>query len=196
MHRSEPKPVRLLVLLIGIVLIAAGVAAANRNSSIAVPALPTFTPGVNAPATSVPQVAELPSARCHARDVLPDPICTPGAASTQVTQANLAQTICVSGYTKTVRPTVSYTDRLKAQQMAEYGYTDSIRLHEEDHLISLELGGDPSAPQNLWPEPGQSPNPKDKVENALHAAVCSGRITLLDAQTRIASNWTTALQGL
>ena len=146
--------------------------------------------------TQAPVVSELASASCHARGVLPDAICTPGAANPLVTQDNLAQTICVSGYTKTIRPPVSYTNNLKGQQMQEYGFTDNIHLHEEDHLISLELGGDPSDPKNLWPEPGQSPNPKDKVENALHSAVCSGRITLKEAQTRIATDWTTAEQGL
>ena len=70
------------------------------------------------------------------------------------------------------------------------------KQHEEDHLISLELGGAPSDPKNLWPEPGASPNPKDKIENFLHTEICSGRITLLDAQSRIAKDWVTAEQGL
>lgn len=78
--------------------------------------------------------------------------------------------------------------------MTAYGFTDSIHSHEEDHLISLELGGAPSDPANLWPEPHASPNPKDKVENFLHAAVCAGKISLADAQHRIATNWTTAEQ--
>lgn len=96
---------------------------------------------------------------------------------------------------KTVRPPVSYTNSLKARQIQQYGFTDSIHQHEEDHLIALELGGAPSDPKNLWPEPGQSPNPKDKIENFLHAEVCSGRITLKEAQDRISTNWTTAGQG-
>ena len=141
-------------------------------------------------------VAEQPSASCHMKGVLPDPTCTPGVANANVTQANIQQTICVSGYTKTVRPPVNYTDKLKVQQMQEYGFTDNIRLHEEDHLISLELGGSPTDPKNLWPEPGNSPNPKDKVEDFLHTAVCDGRVSLQDAQTRIATDWTNAENGL
>lgn len=143
--------------------------------------------------TIVPETA---SASCHMNGQLPDATCTPGAANPDVTQANLEQTICVSGYTKTIRPSVTYTDKLKLQQMQAYGFTDSPRMHEEDHLISLELGGSPTDPKNLWPEPGASPNPKDKIENFLHAAVCSGKISLQDAQTRIAQNWVTAEQGL
>jgi hypothetical protein len=139
---------------------------------------------------------ELASGSCHARGLLPDMSCTPGAVNAAVNQSNLDQTICRSGYSKSVRPPASYTDKLKASQMAAYGYTDSLTLHEEDHLISLELGGDPTNPKNLWPEPGHSPNPKDSVENNLHAAVCNGRITLIEAQTRIATDWTTAEAGI
>jgi hypothetical protein len=128
--------------------------------------------------------------------LLPDPTCTPGAVDPNVTQANIDQTICITGYTKTVRPPVGYTDNLKAQQMAAYGFTDTIRQHEEDHLIPLEVGGSPADPHNLWPEPGNSPNPKDKVEDFLHAEVCSGRVSLQDAQKRIATDWTTAENGL
>jgi hypothetical protein len=147
----------------------------------------------NQAATVAPELA---NASCHANGVLPDKSCTPGVADPRVTQATIHRTICVSGYTKTVRPSVSYTDKLKSEQMTAYGYTDSIHAHEEDHLISLELGGSPDDPKNLWPEPDASPNPKDSVENYLHTAVCAGRITLQDAQTRIATDWTTAEAGL
>jgi hypothetical protein len=139
---------------------------------------------------------ETTNASCYMNGQLPDATCTPGATNPDVTQANLAQTICVSGYTKTIRPPVTYTDNLKLQQMQAYGFNDSPRMHEEDHLISLELGGSPTDPKNLWPEPGASPNPKDKIENFLHAAVCAGKISLQDAQTRISQNWVTAEQGL
>lgn len=145
-------------------------------------------PGATAP--------ERANVQCHMRGVLPDPNCTPGVASPQVTQANINQTICVSGYSESIRPPVEYTDQLKEQQMGEYGFTDNIQSHEEDHLISLELGGSPTDPKNLWPEPHASPNAKDAVEDFLHTAVCDNKITLQQAQQRIATNWTTAEQGL
>src|SRR5664280_72069 len=125
--------------------------------------------------------------------VLPDAACTPGATNPAVTQATIGSTICRSGYTATIRPPASYTDALKRQQIAAYGYTDtSPRSYEEDHLISLELGGASSDQRNLWPEPGPSPNPKDKVENELHRRVCAGSMPLAEAQQRIATDWTTA----
>jgi hypothetical protein len=73
--------------------------------------------------------------------------------------------------------------------MQNYGFTDAVTAHEEDHLISLELGGSPTDPANLWAEPHASPNEKDKVENYLHALVCSNVITLAVAQREISTNW-------
>jgi hypothetical protein len=121
--------------------------------------------------------------------VLPDPSCTPGVVNPAVTQANIDQTICVSGWTATVRPPETYTEPLKYQQMAAYGYTGPASGYEEDHLIPLELGGSPTSPRNLWPEPGASPNPKDDVEAATNQAVCDGKMTLTAAQQAIAANW-------
>lgn len=51
-------------------------------------------------------------------------------------------------------------------------------------------------PRNLWVEPQQSPNPKDKVEEQLHQAVCDGRVPLSVAQQALATDWTTALDIL
>jgi hypothetical protein len=110
-----------------------------------------------------------------------------------VTQANINVTICLKGWTATVRPPTSYTNALKRTQMAAYGFTGSPSDYEEDHLIPLELGGNPTDPKNLWPEPGASPNPKDSVENQLNRLVCNGQMPLATAQQRIAANWQTAL---
>lgn len=140
----------------------------------------------NHPSPLPPQSASLP-ASCTYRGSLPDPTCTPGATDPRVTQANIQSTICLKGYTATIRPPVSYTNPLKARLEVAYGYSGPAEL---DHLIPLELGGAPSDPKNLWPEPGAIPNPKDRVENAAHAAACSGRITLAHAQQAIATDWT------
>lgn len=135
------------------------------------------------------------TSNCVSVNDLPDKDCTPGATDPKVTQDNINQTICVSGYTKTVRPPESYTNKLKLEQIADYDYTDTnLKDYEEDHLISLELGGSPSDPANLWPEYGASPNPKDKIENLCHQKVCNGQILLKDAQLQIATNWHTACQ--
>ncbi len=132
---------------------------------------------------------------CHASagGALPDPSCTPGVADRRVTQTNISLTICVRGYTTTMRPSAAYTSTLKRRQIAAYGYSDTNPRHyEEDHLVSLELGGAPSDPRNLWPERGASPNSKDLTENRLHAEVCARRITLSDAQHLISTDWRAA----
>jgi hypothetical protein len=126
---------------------------------------------------------------------LPDPRCTPGSVDPAITQANIGATICRSGYTKTVRPPESQTERFKFDAAyPAYGVTDRTKT-ELDHLVSLELGGSNDA-TNLWPETPPTPNPKDKVENALHEAVCSGRVTLAAAQQAVATDWTTAAAKL
>lgn len=131
---------------------------------------------------------------------LPDPVRTPGATNPAITQANIGETICHGGgkhwTTKSIRPPASYTNRLKKKQIVEYGYEDtSPRSYEEDHLISLTIGGNPRDPKNLWPEPyagACGAHVKDKLENALNRAVCTGRITLADAQQAIAKDWISA----
>lgn len=120
----------------------------------------------------------------------PDPACTPGAIDPAVTQQNIATTICRSGYTSKVRPSSSQTDRMKARLYKAYGIAPGT-TSELDHLVSLELGGANDV-ANLWPEVGKLPNPKDSVENALHKAVCAGKVTLAAAQQAIASDWQTA----
>ncbi|BAP88342.1 putative uncharacterized protein [Burkholderiales bacterium GJ-E10] len=133
-------------------------------------------------------------------DARPNAALTPGAVDPRVTQDNIRATICARGYTRTVRPTVRYTSHLKRRQIVEYGYTDRrLRDYEEDHLIPLEIGGNPTDPRNLWPEPrhvigGWGAKRKDKLENALHRLVCRGRIPLAQAQREIAQNWIAAYQ--
>ncbi len=129
---------------------------------------------------------------------LPDPRCTPGSYNPDVTQATIATTICVSGWTATVRPPTSYTNALKVQGITDYGYSDtSLADYEEDHYVPLELGGAPRDPNNLWPEPhagSKNSATKDGVENKLKKAVCAGKVTLAAARTAIRTDWTTALQ--
>ena len=140
---------------------------------------------------------------CTERSGLPDRRCTPGAVDARVSQRTIASTICRRGYTARVRPPVSYTEPLKLRQMRQYGYYAgrSPSAYEEDHLIPLELGGSPRDPRNLWPEAHNVPSRargsvrKDVVENALRRKVCAGSLSLHAAQTRIATDWETALGG-
>ena len=144
-----------------------------------------------------PGEIETPRVHVGPSDIYPDPARTPGAVNPEITQSNIRETICNPRWsTKSVRPEASYTNRLKILQIGEYGYSDSrLRDYEEDHFIPLELGGNPTDPKNLWPEPFETSisdggaHSKDRVENYLHAEVCSGSLTLDQAQHELTEDW-------
>ena len=137
-----------------------------------------------------------PAGSCHAHGrglyALPDSRCTPGAIDPRVTQADLDRTICRGGYSESVRPPESITEPEKRASLLAYGDHRPLHAYEYDHLISLELGGAPNDARNLWPEPGASPNPKDRLEDRLHALVCDRRVTLATARSAIARDWVAA----
>ena len=169
------------------------VAAALITGCVATPAQASLTPTATTPAHQA-----APAAITTNSIVLPISSVTPGAVNPAVTQANINTTICKSGYTATIRPSSSYTTGLKKSQLAT-SYASFAKIwgtstsgYEEDHLISLELGGAASDPRNLWPEPYTSATGariKDKIETKLKTMICNGSITLVAAQKAIATNW-------
>lgn len=151
------------------------------------------TPVATAPSSS-------PTSTLLDEIVASEPIATytSGAIDPRVTQANIHSTICTLGYTRTVRPPVSYTEPLKIKQMQQYHRTGSLSGYEEDHLIPLELGGNPTDPRNLWPEPRGGVTftaaMKDRLENSLRHKVCSGQLSLTLARQDIATDWVGAYE--
>jgi hypothetical protein len=121
------------------------------------------------------------------RAVLPDPALTPGD-TLAVTTAD----ICVPGYSAKVR---NVPASVKRGLYTAYHVVPKPGEHfEVDHLISLELGGSNST-RNLWPEPYQgnsNAHDKDRLENRLHADVCTNTMPLSQAQRAIAANWIAA----
>jgi hypothetical protein len=109
---------------------------------------------------------------------------TPGVINPAVAQSNIASTVCRHGWTRTIRPPVSYTNALKAKGLRQYRLRGPPSAFQEDHLISLELGGDPVDPRNLWPEPYPRASAVDQIENDLNHRVCTGSLSLGDAQRR------------
>ena len=120
----------------------------------------------------------------HAPRVVASPERTPGVLNPDDRQETIGRTICVQGWTRTVRPPTEYTSSLKVEQMREYGLVGDPSGYQEDHLISLELGGHPTDRRNLWPEPRPHAEEVDRFENELNAKVCSGEITLAEGQRR------------
>ena len=130
---------------------------------------------------------------------LPMPAITPGAVNPAVTQANIGRTICVPGYTKTVRPPAAYTNKLKRQQLRSGTYASTLdaAAWEEDHLVPLTVGGHPRSIKNLWPQHRSMPNgaaDKDRLEVLANKLVCSGKVPLADMQSEIAADWVAALR--
>ncbi len=124
---------------------------------------------------------------------LPNLEVTPGALNSNVTQQNIQQSVCVKGYTKTIRPPAHFTNRLKKRQLREYGYVDKNPKHyEEDHLIALSIGGASDDVRNLWPEPriGEwNAAKKDQLEFVLYKMLCAKEVNLAEAQQAMANNW-------
>ncbi len=134
-----------------------------------------------------------------AQSPTPNPRATPGATNPAVSQSNIATTICVKGWTGTVRPPLDVTGTLKRLQL-RVGKAHAANREEdfeEDHLIPLELGGAPSDARNLWPQPRHAANGwgadrKDGLERVLNRLVCDGKLPLVQAQQAIARDWIAA----
>jgi hypothetical protein len=185
-------------------------------------------------------IAHVPQARPRHTgpvDIYPDSAMTPGAANPTITQQNIGDNICNPHWsTKLIRPPSGYTSKLKRKQLREYGdtvhqtraelinpdtgrvdrtrcvaHSDNMACYEEDHLISLENGGDPRDPHNLWPESYNTrvggvimgARQKDVVEGYIHDEICyaipgsrensyipaSTSITLKRGQEILARDW-------
>jgi hypothetical protein len=117
----------------------------------------------------------------------PDRRCSPGAYYSGLARAVL----CSRGFhTSSIRD-VPESEKHAVEieyGLAPRGYGFTLEI---DHIVSLELGGSNDI-SNLFPEKANAHpgfHTKDKLENKLHALVCSGRISLRTAQRQIASNW-------
>src|SRR5438105_1734779 len=163
---------------------------ANQSGYVAVNATKIRTSKCHQPQ---PPISIAPLHACASANGLPDRLCTPSATTPDVTQATITITICVTAYAAQIRPAATYTNSLKIDHMRAYGYAaEAPGDFEEDHLIALELGGDPRDPKNLWPERltgGSGALQKDRVENWAHDEVCPGRMQPAHAQRRMAANW-------
>lgn len=124
-----------------------------------------------------------------AAHVLPDPAITPGVFNPAVTPATLQQTICVDHWTSTVRLPTSYTDKLRAHDTPA-GHKPSEG--ELDHLVSIEDGGAPADPRNLWwmiYSDHYGARVKDVLETHVARAICAGTLTLDQARDALTPNW-------
>jgi hypothetical protein len=118
------------------------------------------------------------------RGALPDPLCTPGA----VEQLTIDR---VCGQSTTARRNVTQAQHVASFTRYGISYPQPRGAYEVDHLVPLELGGS-NADKNLWPQPAPAFHKKDALENYMHRRVCTGEMTLADAQHAIATDWVSA----
>jgi hypothetical protein len=114
-----------------------------------------------------------------------------------VTPVTQGQTICRPGYTKTVRPSTSFTNGIKKRLLHEQGmdFDAEKGRYELDHIVALALGGHPRNLHNLTLQPWEGPDGakrKDRLEVKLQCLVCSGDVPLHEAQDAIWSDWKAA----
>ena len=191
--KSRKVPSALTIIVVIILFIYYALTSNNSGStpSTPQPLTPTLLQSVT-PVSSGSIGQRTKTTGCVSVNAMPDSACTPGAIFPDATKDK----ICVPGYSSKVR---NVPDSVKNNAYAEYGVVShTTGQYEVDHLISLELGGSNDI-ANLWPEPAD-PRPgfheKDKVENYLHDQVCSGNMSLQDAQVKIANDWFSVYQTL
>lgn len=125
------------------------------------------------------------SAQSVAAEVLP--------INPDVTAFTIQNTICVKGWTASIRPPVAYTNHIKKQRLREMGLPlELIGNFQLDHKLPLSLGGSPDDIHNLVLQDHDEAEQKDVVERCLPAAVCSGVVNLHDAQVAIWRDWRSA----
>ena len=117
----------------------------------------------------------------------------PQALNLDVTQANIGSTICVPGWSASVRPPTSYTRAIKRRLLKQAGLPlSSAGKYELDHVVPLSIGGSPRHPTNLrlqlWAGPDGA-HAKDVLERAMQRAVCKRRVTLEAARSCMAADW-------
>ena len=116
-----------------------------------------------------------------------------------VRQGTIAQTICVPGYTSSVRPSTTYTNGLKLRLTHEQSIpSETAGSFELDHRIPLALGGHPRNPKNLTLQPWDGEDgakKKDRLERRLQVLVCAGSLQLDMARRAIFVNWQEAYKA-
>jgi hypothetical protein len=153
------------------------------------------------PATTVVKV---PLGAAHYRyngtTELPDRTATPGqtdplavadiTGTSHITNG-VERNVCAKDFrTPPIRKMITNFAGLKAQACKEYNVTPCDKSVEGDHLISIELGGCPYCLGNIWPQEMDQARIKDhQVEDVLPKLICSGKMTLSDAQQCIADDW-------
>jgi hypothetical protein len=111
----------------------------------------------------------------------------------RVTQNSVADTICKPGYADTVSPPMDKLLERKNQLLAERGIdSEDGAGYALDRRVPVVLGGAADAPGNLdlLPWGGhRGERRKELLTAKLKRCVCSGKMSLSEAQAAIAGDW-------
>jgi hypothetical protein len=116
----------------------------------------------------------------------PNKILTPGVILTMDSVF-----ICNQGYLEKIR---NVPESLIEQVFKDYKikYPPKNNTYVIDHWIALEVGGS-NDKKNLWPQPYEDGQKKNKVEKYLYSRICNRTMNMSEAQSRI-KNWTYTYQ--
>ena len=82
---------------------------------------------------------------------------------------NVMETICVTGYSKSIRPPAQVTNEIKKKLLDDAGIPRQyIHDYVLDHVIPISSGGAPDDIRNLRLEPREESFLKDRAENRSH----------------------------
>lgn len=130
--------------------------------------------------------------------VVPEVVLPAEVLNPDVRQETVHKTICVPGYTASVRPSTSYTNGVKLKLLKERGLPEEVaKDYELDHVVPLALGGHPRNTKNLMIQPWEGPEgakAKDRLEVRLQKLVCAGKVPLETAQGDIYRDWHSAFR--
>lgn len=110
-----------------------------------------------------------------------------------VTQSTIVETICVPGYVDRVLPSFETQMRQKEKLLKQRGIDASFASeYALDHRMPVLLGSLPNAPANLdlrrW-EGRAGQRRKERLAVYLKRCVCTGDMTLKDAQSTMSGDW-------
>jgi hypothetical protein len=124
--------------------------------------------------------------------------CDRSVQNAQVTQGTIAQTICLAGYMKAVRPPPDFTNSVKQTLLKRAGYPESeVYKYRLDYIVPVVLGGHPRKLDNfelIRRDGANNTKRKNGIEAKLQCLVCAGEVSLADAQREASTDWQAAYQ--
>ena len=132
--------------------------------------------------------------------VLPISSVTTGAVNNNVNQTNIQNTICNMKWRQKNLPSEALLNRTMKQQIRQsYSIYKAAKLStlSENLLIPVELGGSTTSIANMWPltKTGEfGATVKNSFGLYLNKLVCNSKISLIEAQFAMATNWYAAYQ--